>query len=312
MSRISRVLFIGSKQLGLRVLQEMQALSPRALIGALTIDDHNDTRTRFADYQAFAQRQGLELRVGKNRKHAEQIIAELKPDLCLVVGWYWLISNTALNSVPFGFIGIHNALLPKFRGGSPLIWSILRDEKEVGISVFSFTSGMDDGPIWAQQTVSVGENDYISSVLTELENKTIALFKRLYPKLLDRSIKPVEQNHQLATYCTQRFPEDGNINWQDPARNVCRFIRAQSDPYPGAFTYFEGERLTIWKASLSPKVYIGAPGQVARLASKGVYVICGDDRAIILEEVELRGKRGKATDSIKSIKGRMTAFRSIT
>jgi methionyl-tRNA formyltransferase len=306
MSNISRVLFMGSKQLGLRVLKEMHSLSPTRLIGAVTIDDTDDTRTKFADFQAFAQEHGIELRVGKNRKHSEEIIEELKPDLCLVVGWYWLISERVLEAVPFGFVGIHNSMLPKFRGGSPLIWPIIKGEKEVGVSFFSFASGMDDGPIWAQESVPAGEHDYISSVLQRLEDKTIELFRTTYPQLLRCSIKPVEQNHELATYCTQRFPSDGNINWHQPARSVFNFIRAQSDPYPGAFTYFEGEKLTIWKATLFRNTYFGMPGQVARIASDGVYIVCGDDRAIILVEVELGRKRGKANDFIKSIRGRMS------
>src|ERR1700731_1144986 len=284
MSKISRVLFMGSKQLELRVLEEMYSLSPTILIGALTIDDTDDSRTKFSHFQAFAEKHGLELRVGKDRKHSEEIIQELKPDLCLVVGWYWLISNATLNTVPFGFIGIHNSLLPRFRGGSPLIWPIIRGEREVGFSFFSFTSGMDDGPIWAQESVVVAENDYIASVLNRLENKAVDVLRSIYPQLLNGSMKPVAQNHELATYGTQRFPSDGNINWHEPARNVYNFIRAQSDPYPGAFTYFEGEKLTIWRATLFRNAYFGIPGQVARIASDGVYVICGDDRAIILEE----------------------------
>jgi methionyl-tRNA formyltransferase len=306
MSKISRVLFLGSKQLGLRVLQEMHLLSPATLMGVVTIDDTTDTRTKFADFQVFAERHGVELRVAKNRKHSEQIIEELKPDLCLVVGWYWLISNAVLDTVPFGFIGIHNSLLPRFRGGSPLIWPIIRGEREVGFSFFSLAPGLDDGPIWAQGSVSVAEDDYISSVLKRLEEKAIDVLRDTYPRLLGCSIKPVEQNHELATYCAQRFPGDGNINWHEPARAVYNFIRAQSDPYPGAFTYLEGRELRIWKARLFRNPYLGTPGQVARRASDGVYVICGDDRAIILEEMESGGKRGQANDFIKSIKGRMS------
>lgn len=308
MSKISRVLFLGSKQLGLRVLQEMYSLSPTTLIGALTIDDSDDTRTKFAAFHALAQTHGIELRVGNNRKHAEEIILEMKPDFCLVAGWYWLITPATLKTVPLGFIGIHTSLLPKFRGGSPLIWAIINGEPEVGFSFFSFTPGMDDGPIWAQGTIAVEESDYISSVLQRLENKAIDVLRKIYPELLNRSIKPVEQNNELATYCVRRFPRDGDINWHKPARAVYNFIRAQSDPYPGAFTYLEGQKLTIWKATLSPERCLGVPGQVVRIASEGVYVVCGDDRALILEEVELGRKRGKANDLIRSVKGRMSNF----
>ena len=59
MSKINRVLFLGSKQLGLRVLQEMHSLSPETLIGAVTIDDTNDTRTKFSDFRAFGDKHAL-------------------------------------------------------------------------------------------------------------------------------------------------------------------------------------------------------------------------------------------------------------
>jgi methionyl-tRNA formyltransferase len=127
-----------------------------------------------------------------------------------------------------------------------------------------------------------------------------------YPRILNGNIEPTEQNHELATYCAQRFPNDGNINWREPAQRVFDFIRAQSDPYPGAFTYYARQELRIWKARPFESTYFGTPGQVARIGNDGVYVVCGDDRAIILEEVQFNGVRGKANDCVRSIKGRMS------
>jgi len=305
MNKINRVLFIGSKQLGLRVLKLMYSLSPKTLIGILTIDDSDDTRSVFADFQQFSNQNELVLHVAKNRKESEKMILELKPDLCFVVGWYWLIGNNALDSVPFGFIGIHNSLLPKYRGGSPLIWPIINNEEKVGFSFFSFTQGMDEGDIWAQGSVSVEEQDYISDILKKLEGKIIRVLQEKYLQILDGEVTPIEQEHELATYCAQRFPNDGNINWHKSALDVYNFIRAQSDPYPGAFTYFNAQELKIWRARVFDRPYYGTPGQVARIASDGVYVICGDHRAVVIEEVEIGGKRGNAKEFIKSIKGRM-------
>lgn len=307
MDKINRVLFMGSKQLGLKILMELYSLEPNKLIGAVTIDDKNDTRTKCDDFLSFAHTRGLELHIAKNRKHSEQIVEELKPDLCFVVGWYWLIGNEALAVVPFGFIGVHNSLLPKYRGGSPLIWQIIRGEREVGFSFFSFMPEMDYGPIWAQGRVVVETHDYISAILEKLEDKTIEVLRETYHQILKGEIKPIDQDHESATYCAQRFPRDGNIDWQKPAQQVFNFIRALSDPYPGAFTFFEAQEMKIWRARLFDKPYFGTPGQVARITSDGVYIICGDDRAVVLEEVEIGRKRGKATDFIKSVKGRLSS-----
>ena len=307
MSKKKRVLFMGSKSLGLRVLQEIHRLSPDTLIGAVTIDDRSDPRTKLTDFQTFSDDHKVELHVASNRKHSEHLIQELKPDLCFVVGWYWLISDTVLDALPLGFIGIHNSLLPKFRGGSPLIWTIINGEKEAGFSFFSLTSGMDEGRIWAQQRIPIGERDYISSILEKIETEVIAVLQRDYHEIINGSIKPVEQNHELATYCAQRFPGDGNIDWSKPAQEVFNFIRAQSDPYPGAYTFFQAQEMKIWKARFFERPYFGTPGQVARISSNEVYIICGDHHAIVLEEVELDGKRRKPTDFIKSFKGRLSS-----
>jgi len=308
LSQVNRVLFLGSKQLGLRVLQEIHSLCPESLVGVLSIDDRNDTRSVFTGFTEYATEHALDLHVAKNGKDAERIVRDLQPDLCLVVGWYWLISSEALNAVPFGFIGIHNSLLPKYRGGSPLIWPIINGDKEVGFSFFSFTPEMDDGPIWAQGRVNVEDDDYICDVLKKLEDKTIEVLQEHYINILNGTTTPADQDHQRATYCAQRFPYDGNIDWRKPAKDVYNFIRAQSDPYPGSFTYLDGQQLTIWSARLFEEPYYGTPGQVARLSDDGVYVICGDHRAIVLQQVSLGGQRGDARRFIKSIKSRMSSI----
>jgi methionyl-tRNA formyltransferase len=305
--RINRVLFVGSKQLGHRVLRELYGLAPEALVGIITIDDQKDSRSAFPDFEMFSRESGLQLHVAKDRRHSEEIIKSLKPELCFVVGWYWLIGDDVLNSVPHGFVGIHNSLLPKYRGGSPLVWQILRNEKEVGFSLFSFDSGMDTGPIWAQGRVPLGREDYVSDVLAKLEEETIRMVRAGYHGLLEGSVMPSPQNNAEATYCAQRLPSDGRIDWHAPAEDVHNFIRAQSDPYPGAFTHYEGRILKIWRARVFDRRYFGTPGQVARIEEDGVYVICGDNRAIILEETELSdGKRGRATEAIRTIKWRMS------
>jgi methionyl-tRNA formyltransferase len=306
MRAIERVLFMGSKRLGIRVLEAMHALAPEPLLGVVTIDDAGDGRTALSDFRSFAAARRLPLHIARDRSDAERIVAELEPDLCLVVGWYWLIREATLSSVPHGFIGIHNSLLPRLRGGAPLVWSILNGDQEAGFSLFSFTPGMDDGPLWAQGSVPIEEHDSVAEVLARLEARTMDVFRDVYPRILRGHATPVEQDHDRATYCAQRCPEDGNIDWHRPARAIHDFIRAQSEPYPGAFTYLDGQLLKIWKASRFDRPYHGTPGQVARVSSEGVFVICGDDRAIVLEDVELGGKRGRASELIRSIRGRMS------
>jgi len=312
MKKIERVLFVGSKQLGLNCLKTMYSLSKETLVGAVTFDDSADGRGKLADFKAFCSQHKIPLFVAKNRADAEKIIQAQRADIGIVVGWYWLIGNETLNSVPHGLLGIHNSLLPKYRGGSPLIWSIINGEKKVGFSMFSFTEGMDEGDVWFQYKFEMKPKDDIQSVLEKFDTGAIELLKKYYKKILSGELKPKAQKHQEATYCAQRKPEDGRIDWSKPADAIFNFIRAQSQPYPGAFTTHKNKKLLIWKATLNPETYYGTPGQVARISPDGVTVICGDSKSITLKEIEYEGEKMAANTLIKTINARFHYSQPLT
>lgn len=304
MTKINKVLFIGSKPFGLRCFEEMYKIDPQSAIGIVTIDDRKDTRSAYDGFHEFAGQSNLKICVAKNRTDSEHIIREFQPDLCLVNGWYWLIGKETLEAVPHGFIGIHNSLLPKYRGGSPLVWSIINGETRAGLSFFSFTEGMDDGDIWAQESVPIKPGDYISDALQKIENEAISIIQEKYSAILNGDITPKPQNHDAATFCGSRMPGDGLIDWKKSSGEIYNFIRAQLEPYPGAFTFIYGKKLTIWRARPVDMTYYGSPGQVTRITEDGVYVICGDNKPILLETVEIDGQKGPANKFIKSISTR--------
>ena len=304
---VDRVLFLGSKALGAAFLAALHRLEPGALIGAITIDDRHDVRTAFNEIAAYCNSQGIPLHVARNRAHSETLIRELAPQLCMISGWYWILSPAILSSVPHGFIGSHFSLLPKYRGGSPLVWALINGEPEVGVSLFSFVEGVDEGCIWAQQRVPVGADEYIGDVLQRLEAATLHTLDTRYRAILNGEVHPVEQDHSAATYCAVRSPCDGEIYWRSPAADVFNFIRAQSHPYPGAFTWLEGVRLTIWRARRDSAIHYGTPGQVSMVTPNGVHVVCGDHRAIIVETVEREGVCEDAAKILKSVSIRLSA-----
>ena len=243
---------IGSKSLGFDAYDVLRRYSN--VTGVVTLDDRTDTRSRYADFK------GIGAHV-VSKSEATEVIRSLDADLILVAGWYWRIKGVTQRR----FIGIHHSLLPKYRGGSPLVWALMRGELTVGTSLFSLTDGMDEGDLWAQARVPVG-NGYIGEVSQACDSAALQLLPFLF-----QNVQPIPQDHRHATYCAQRNPADGEIDWTLPAREVVRFIRAQSTPYPGAFTYCGEEPVTIWRASVSPLRYHGTPGQVI-----GRMVMCGD------------------------------------
>lgn len=264
-----KIALVGSKAIGLGAYR---ALQQYANVRAVTLDDSRDTRSRLADFRELGA-------TVVSKEEANRVIDDLDADLIVVAGWYWRIERTAGRRI----VGIHHSLLPRYRGGSPLVWALIRGERRVGTSLFTLTDEMDAGPIWAQAELDVRDG-YVGDVMERCDRAAI----RLLPELLH--VEPVEQDHSQATWCAQRKPSDGLIDWTRPAEEVVRWIRAQSAPYPGAFTYCDGQPVSIWRASLARPV-LGTPGQVV----DGV-VVCGEG-AIVVEESShrLHGRLGQLT-----------------
>lgn len=300
-----RILFVGSKALGLSILQTLHAAAPELIVGAITLDDSADTRSALDGFRAFCEQRGVPLAVASGRRHSEALIAEFRPDRCFVAGWYWLIGPAVLEAVPGGFLGIHYSRLPTYRGTSPLVWQMINGEPEAWFSIFTLTNGMDEGAVWAQDSVPIADDDYVGTILERLEGKVLATLSTLYPAIVSGEAEPRAQPDLTPTYCVARLPEDGEIDFGRSARECFDFIRAQSHPYPGAFTRFEDEVLRVWRARPLDTIYYGRPGQVARVGTDGVTVICGDARPLVLEAVGWRGANLPAQDVIRSVKTRL-------
>lgn len=171
------------------------------------------------------------------------------PDLLVVAGWYYLIPDVIRRAARLGAIGVHASLLPRNRGGAPLVWAMINGEREAGVTVFHLASGVDDGDIVAQARFEITDADDIRSLIERATDRSAALLRDEVPRVLAGTAPRIPQDHQAATVLPQRSPADGLIDWETlTARRAFDWIRAQTRPYPGAFTFLGYERVTIWAA----------------------------------------------------------------
>lgn len=284
------VLFLGSKRMGLCSLRALIQCGASNVLGVVTPDDTGDARSCTVEFSDLCMQQSIPLYVVKSQREADAVLNELQPTRCLVVGWYWIIASHILNKVSGGFIGIHNSLLPRYRGCAPLVWALIRGEERVGISMFSFSEGMDDGPVWGQREVLVSKSDTIGTVLARLEREAVELIAAVWPQIEKGTILPAAQAETEATYCGLRTPEDGRIDWCKSSEEVHDFIRAQSEPYPGAWTTMAGgQTIKIWSSQLRTEKFFGTPGQVLQLAGEEIVVSCGQNTALLVKKMSLKG-----------------------
>lgn len=279
--------------MGLRVLQEMHGLGPDRLTGAITICDTSDSRSVYSQFNSWATSVSIPVTTIKNPEDLEREVRRLQPDIVFVAGWYWLINEPLLNAVPGGFLGFHYSLLPKYRGNAPLVWALINGEPEVGFSLFSMVPEMDAGAIWAQRRYAVTPDETVAELMARLQDGVVEVLRETYLKILNGRVTAVAQKDLSASYCALRIPEDGLIDWNWSASRIHNFVRAQTKPYPGAFTLWKGKKLTIWRTARTEGTVFASAGQVVGFQHDWVLVGCGGHDQIILKEIEYAG----STDS---------------
>lgn len=299
--KAERVVFIGSKELGLSIFKEMYYLSPKTLKGCITIDDREDSRSQYNEILDFCDQINIVPHVLISSKGMKDIIEELKPDICFVINWYYIIDKEILDLAEFGFLGIHNSSLPKYRGFAPLVWAMIQGEKKAGFSIFTLGEGMDEGDIWATDTVLIRETDDIGQVIKRIQESLIKIFEDIYIDILFGNIIPQKQEKIPPTYCAKRAPKDGIIDWSQSAVTIHNFIRAQARPYAGAYTTYKDKIMRIWKGRVYPYTFYGYKGQIGLIAKNEIVVVCGGNTAIVLEEVEYEGQTAPPSQFVRSL-----------
>jgi methionyl-tRNA formyltransferase len=234
----------------------------------------------------------------------ERLIDETKPH-CVVVSSYSRILPARVVSKT-RFVNVHYALLPRYRGVATVNWAVINGEAETGITVHVLTPDLDAGNILFQQAVPIGSADTVGTLHEALN----AIQRRHLGPVVARHLRGYEgepQDRRAASYGCARLPRDGEIDWSAPTRRAYDLVRGLTPPYPGAFTYFEGQPLTVWWAEpvADPPRYDGrVPGRVVRVfpAEGWVEVLTGDGVLRVREVQRPGGPRRPAAEVIRSVR----------
>lgn len=281
-----KVVFVGAVEGSLKALKALCAAGHVPKMVVTLPPELAHRHSDYADLAPVAQAHGCALHLTRKSDSDETIAAirAIEPDLVLVIGWSQLC-GAEFRAVPkLGCIGYHPSDLPKLRGRAVLPWTILLGESTVGSSLFWLGEGADTGDIAAKSRFTV-DPDTIK--VRELYDQHIEALADMLPPLMDRiaagDVPRVSQDEEGASTCALRRPEDGLIDWNWPAADIHRLIRAAGPPYPGAFTHMaDGTKLVLTDVRHTPRkgYYIGMPGQVQAIEGRVFTVCCGDGNCI--------------------------------
>jgi len=257
-----RIVFLGASQLGYECCKAIIEAG-HSVVGIFTIPETFTIKYKeesaskkvknylFRDFRDFERDYNVSvIEVEGNLSRYDEKLRSFNPDFILVIGWYYLIPKLMLAAAPKGAAGIHGSLLPKYRGNAPFVWAIINGESETGVSFFYFDNGIDTGDIIAQHVIPIEETDTIKEVLDKAVTASVKTLLENLPKIESGTAERKQQRHEEATYFPKRTPDDGLIDWTWDAKRIRNFIRAQTKPYPGAYTIINGKRIVIWNADI--------------------------------------------------------------
>jgi len=268
---------------------EAAAGSGAQIVGVVTfpgpIDPIRSGQCSFDDVVARLDAALVETR-DVNSLETLNAIRKLEPELIFVVGWSQLVHDPFIALASEGAFGMHPTLLPRHRGRAPIPWAILTGLARTGVTLFEIVDATpDSGSIVGQVTLDIAPDETATTLFARLADAHVELTREFLPQLLTGSAPRIPQDPSRASSWPRRAPADGIIDWDTRARYLHDWVRAQTRPYPGAFTFLGDEKVIVWSARPVDLADAAPAGTVVEVGSAGPVVACGEG-GLVLEEVQ--------------------------
>lgn len=176
-------------------------------------------------------------------------IKELEPDLIVTAAYGRILTKDLLDVPRMGCINVHGSLLPKYRGAAPIQWALINGDSVTGITTIFMDEGMDTGDILLQKKIEITPNMSCQELYVKLEKLGAETLLETIQKLEKGTLKRTIQDHSKAVNVAMMKKEMGLINWNKRAVEIHNLVRG-TNPWPGAYTFYKGERLKVWKTAL--------------------------------------------------------------
>lgn len=283
-----RTVWVSFDTIGRDCLQAA-AESGAELVGVVTlpgpIDPNRSGQCSFDDVAARHDAALIETR-DVNAPETLNALRKLEPELVFVVGWSQLVHEPFIATAREGVFGMHPSLLPRHRGRAPIPWAILSGLARTGVTLFEIVDGTaDSGSIVGQVVVDIAPDETATTLFARIAEAHVELVREFVPQLAARTAPRIPQDPTRASTWHRRTPSDGIIDWETRAPYVYDWVRAQTRPYPGAFTYLGETKVIVWRARAVELGEAAPAGTIVDLRPEGPVVACGEG-GLVLEEFQ--------------------------
>ena len=303
-----RVVFMGTPEFAVPTLQHL-VNSDYSVVGVVCQPDRPSGRGRkiqFGPVKTFALSQNLSVVQPEKMKGPAflETLRSWNPDVIVVAAFGRILPEVMLNLPPKGCLNVHGSLLPKYRGAAPIQWAVMNGESETGVTIMVMDAGMDTGPILEQAVMPISGEDTAGDVAIRMAEMGGGLLVSILQKWKAGTIVAQPQNESEATLAPILKKDDGLLDWSQSAQTLANRIRGLS-PWPGGYTFVEGERWGIWKIQVEdlegnsgrPSKNTGMlPGTILSVSKQGIHVQTGQGILHLIDIQPANKKRMAVAD----------------
>ncbi|WNN45549.1 MULTISPECIES: bifunctional UDP-4-amino-4-deoxy-L-arabinose formyltransferase/UDP-glucuronic acid oxidase ArnA [Winslowiella] len=236
----------------------------------------------FASVARTAAEQGIPVFAPEDINHPLWVdrIKSSEPEVIFSFYYRNMLCDEIINCAKQGAFNLHGSLLPDYRGRAPLNWALVNGETETGVTLHRMVARADAGAIVAQQRVAISAEDNARTLHGKLNQTAADLLSDILPRILTGDFTEQPQDNSKARYFGRRTPEDGRVQWDQPAAVIHNLVRAVTDPWPGAFSYVGASKFTLWKTRVHSEMPAAKPGTV--LSTQPLIIACGSEALEVL------------------------------
>ncbi|OUR65758.1 methionyl-tRNA formyltransferase [Methylophaga sp. 42_25_T18] len=222
-------------------------------------------------------------------EEAQQILAAFQADLMIVVAYGLLLPQAVLDTPALGCINIHASLLPRWRGAAPIQRAILAGDSETGVCIMQMEAGLDTGPVLAQATCPINDNDTAQELHDRLALLGAKTLLETLPEIQLLQQQAKKQDDTLSCYADKLKKQEAVIDWQQPAIRIAKQIQA-FNPWPVAQTTWQDKVFRIWSAVAINTEHAASIGEVLAVSREGID-IASSDGVLRATQIQVPGKR---------------------
>ena len=219
-----------------------------------------------------------------------QRIIDLQPDLIVTAAFGQFLPTKLLKAAKLAAVNVHGSLLPKYRGGAPVQYSIINGEKETGITIIYMVKKMDAGDMLAQQAVPIEKDDDTGTMFDKLSVVGRDLLLATLPKLIAGEITATPQPEDQVTFAPNIQPEQEVLDFfNKTAEQIDHQVRGMR-PAPIAYAMMDGKRTKFWEVTPLTETVSQAAGQVVRKTKHELVIAAANGTALAVNTLQPAGK----------------------